>query len=1127
MAFPNGLKEISGYAFNGCTGLTEMNLPDSVETIGYRAFYNCANLESFTYPQSWKEASSEIFKGCSKLTSISVPEGVLTIPDYAFNGADCLKQISFPSTLTKIGYQSFSSCPMLENPALPEGLLEISGYAFSSCAKLSAIQLPDTVTTIGYRAFYNCVKLNSVNYPMALTEASSEIFKGCSLLTSIVVPEGITTIPDYTFSGADYLRNITLPDSLTKIGYSAFSGCTQLRYMDLPVNLSIIESYAFYGCLKLRLLSLPISISTIGYRAFYNCPFLTIYCPSMSKSAIYLIDNDVAYSPIDTANGYESIIIDEDNCNYITSFSTISSGGTVQFNCDYSIKDTEYETLSNKNIKLRIPAGSTLLSKTLMYNNALCTSFTENDNYLTIPVTAQTGKITFSVKLTEDVDIISYAILEYSKPGDSGYEILGIVHESIPVLSVEAASITNSASIVVSGVAKAESTVSIYVDKTMIATSKANKTGYYSSNITLPNPINEKIYTIEAQMTDVSGDIIKAKTKVQYSTGTPVLTSFILNYSGNTYNLLSGSRPTLSFSSNNPMQFFVGFSHPENVKDVFVTSDRNNITKRLQATWDEDRQLFVAEGFFDPNDTGYVPGKLNVYYAEQDSMLNSAEMISLDDDVYSEIFDGATAEVIKDTSSETEIRLTFADGSVSTIGQQVMTMDEAVQKIVYGSSGAGKSPKKSPAKAGISPAAEVIKKFLKDSGKNYVKKVLADGTEVIYYQEWDEITFESVTTYVIDTGKESVTKAFFKDICPAATTYLLENESIGYVDDALGGFVWSMGYGGYKAVDGLYNTKKDLDAIRETIKYSNRTEEEKAYANELINDYYKQAKTIAVCKGVLTFVDAAITLTGIGMTPQGIILKAALFLVQDILLDMWEEQLNENILYLQGAANDTSVNWAIDPSGIVFDSLSNTPIQGAKTSAYWIPLTDDNSTEYWTQQPNSEEYGVLWDATDYSQSNPIFTDSNGYYSWDVPEGWWRVKIEIEGYETTWSDWVAVPPPQTEVNIGMNPSEIACIHEFSDWRGIDDTYHQRICVLDSSHIETGLHLDEDEDGFCDACLYPLDDPAAALEYLGACEYCGKVHTGPFAFIIKFFHRLIQFFRNMFVVSPQSDTTNSVT
>ena len=61
---------------------------------------------------------------------------------------------------------------------------------------------------------------------------------------------------------------------------------------------------------------------------------------------------------------------------------------------------------------------------------------------------------------------------------------------------------------------------------------------------------------------------------------------------------------------------------------------------------------------------------------------------------------------------------------------------------------------------------------------------------------------------------------------------------------------------------------------------------------------------------------------------------------------------------------------------------------------------------------------VKWDAAKYAQENPLFTDEYGYYRWDVPQGLWQVKFEKEGYETTYSDWLPVPPPQLDVNIAV-------------------------------------------------------------------------------------------------------------
>ena len=84
-------------------------------------------------------------------------------------------------------------------------------------------------------------------------------------------------------------------------------------------------------------------------------------------------------------------------------------------------------------------------------------------------------------------------------------------------------------------------------------------------------------------------------------------------------------------------------------------------------------------------------------------------------------------------------------------------------------------------------------------------------------------------------------------------------------------------------------------------------------------------------------------------------------------------------------------------------------------TAYWLSYEDYAADN----KPGAEEYGILWEADPYEEENPLYTDADGRYAWDVPEGWWRVKAEHPEYETVWSDWLPVPPPQTEVNLAMH------------------------------------------------------------------------------------------------------------
>lgn len=101
----------------------------------------------------------------------------------------------------------------------------------------------------------------------------------------------------------------------------------------------------------------------------------------------------------------------------------------------------------------------------------------------------------------------------------------------------------------------------------------------------------------------------------------------------------------------------------------------------------------------------------------------------------------------------------------------------------------------------------------------------------------------------------------------------------------------------------------------------------------------------------------------------------------------------------------------MDPSGFVYEGVPSNRLQGVTATCYYKETVED-------MYGDEHEEVVLWDAENYGQENPLYTDENGYYRWDVPIGMWQVKYEKEGYETTYSDWLPVPPPQLDVNIGM-------------------------------------------------------------------------------------------------------------
>ena len=115
----------------------------------------------------------------------------------------------------------------------------------------------------------------------------------------------------------------------------------------------------------------------------------------------------------------------------------------------------------------------------------------------------------------------------------------------------------------------------------------------------------------------------------------------------------------------------------------------------------------------------------------------------------------------------------------------------------------------------------------------------------------------------------------------------------------------------------------------------------------------------------------------------------------------------------------------LDPSGYVFEGSPEFRLEGVTASLY---------VSYQSAKPtgNAEET-QLWDAAEFDQPNPLTTDALGQYQWMVPDGWWQVRYTLDGYETVFSDWLPVPPVQTEVNIEMKSSAAAILTvvEFSE------------------------------------------------------------------------------------------------
>ena len=172
-------------AFEDCSSLTSVTIPNSVTSIGEWAFYNCSGLTSITIPNSVTSIGGWAFYGCSGLTSITIPNSVTSIGNSAFRACSGLTSVTIPNSVTSIGSSAFSGCSGLTSVTIPNSMTSIGDYAFYNCSGLTSVTIPNSVTSIGECAFYDCSGLTSITIPNSVTSIGSLAFNGCTNLERI------------------------------------------------------------------------------------------------------------------------------------------------------------------------------------------------------------------------------------------------------------------------------------------------------------------------------------------------------------------------------------------------------------------------------------------------------------------------------------------------------------------------------------------------------------------------------------------------------------------------------------------------------------------------------------------------------------------------------------------------------------------------------------------------------------------------------------------------------------------------------------------------------------------------------------------------------------------------------
>lgn len=386
---------IGGNAFQACSDLTSVVMPEGIEAIGNYAFSGCANLAAIVIPKSVRQLGREAFSHCASLAAVTFSEGLETVGTAAFISCISLTSITIPASVTSIGERAFASCSGLTAIEVREGnknydsrggcnaiVRTASNTLVAGC---QSTVIPEGIESIGSDAFYSCSGLTSVTIPASVTSIGDLAFMGCIGLVSVKVAAGNTKYDSRNECNAIIetaantltvgCQSTVIPGTVTHIGKNAFYGCSNLTTLDIPEGVTSVGDNAFLSCSLLASVTFPRSMEQIGSRAFCFCSSLKdVYCrtakvPSTSTDAfdysntenatlhVYDFTYD-AFSSTEPWSGFGNIVTEKEvkPCAKPT---IAFAGGKLTFKCEtegvtfnYDIADDDVKSGTGSEISL-------------------------------------------------------------------------------------------------------------------------------------------------------------------------------------------------------------------------------------------------------------------------------------------------------------------------------------------------------------------------------------------------------------------------------------------------------------------------------------------------------------------------------------------------------------------------------------------------------------------------------------------------------------------------------------------------------------------------------------------------------------------------------------------------------
>jgi len=256
---PESLRMIGEMAFSGCVNLPRVVIPGGVVKVGTLAFAKCASLAHVRIEPGVQALGPSCFSKCVSLSRVDIPVSVSSLAGGVFFG--CGKQLtlygaegSFAQKYAKFNGLAYDSESWRQDQTMileenEDGTLTVAGIRDENADML---EIPGEmcgrrIAYIAPKAFFANSTLQRVIIGGGVRAIGDSAFFGCRSLNSLSFERGLEHVGDSAFAGCEALTQVTLPWGTASVGRMAFFGCTRLSFAKMPTT-TRVSDFAFDGC---------------------------------------------------------------------------------------------------------------------------------------------------------------------------------------------------------------------------------------------------------------------------------------------------------------------------------------------------------------------------------------------------------------------------------------------------------------------------------------------------------------------------------------------------------------------------------------------------------------------------------------------------------------------------------------------------------------------------------------------------------------------------------------------------------------------------------------------------------------------------------------------------------------